>query len=303
MSLRVLFQHVKDSLTQGRLEIPGREAAWLIEQVLGIRPGTLLTHPERSVSAAAGRRVLAAAARRAKHEPLAYIVGSVGFYGRTFLVDAHTLIPRPDTEILVETAVHELQQIHSPGAELNILDTCTGTGCVGLTLALELQQRGYTIRLDLVDLDMDTLACTLKNVRRFGLEQMTTCRQADLWPDRQPSRNQALSPDIRKQTWHLITANPPYIAAGEIDKLDRSVRCHEPRLALDGGPDGLALFRRLIGEASERLESPGLLLLEHGYDQQDEVSRLLTQSFGSCTIKRMDYGGRPRVSGAWKKED
>ena len=209
--------------------------------------------------------------RRADGEPTAYVVGRREFYGRPFRCDARALVPRPETELLVEAA---LAALPAGGAAL---DLCTGTGCVGLTLALE--RPGA--RVVLVDLDLAAAALARENAAALGAEVEVLV--GDLF-----------APVAAGGRFDVVVANPPYVPAGELPGLAREV-LREPRLALDGGPDGLAVLRPLVLGALPRLLPGGTLALEIHEGQAESVPRLcLDAGFAAAELRR-DLAGLPRV--------
>ena len=214
--------------------------------------------------------------------PLAYILGQTAFGGLDFVVGPGTLVPRPDSEVLVETARRLLAERGSRG-EVRLLDTCTGSGAIGICLAWQLDQDGYRVRLSLVDREADALAWARRNSRLLPERVALRVIQADLFPgDEDP--------------YDLVTANPPYIPSDQIDHLMPEVSVHEPRMALDGGPDGLAFYRRLAGQAPAHLRRDGFLVLEHGYDQADAISAILSAQGFAVRPAVLDFGGHLRVT-------
>lgn len=289
-------------LAAGGLEQPRREAAWLLMHYCQWSLDRIYSRPDLELSDSLAGEIRQAGQRRARHEPMAYIVGEAGFYKHLFYVGPGVLIPRADTEILVETALAAIASAghaaipsvrtdagDNPRRGLRILDTCTGSGCVGISLALELQAAGQPVELTLIDIDSQALAYARRNAGRHALASIRLI-QGDLWP---PSHM------VPPGGFDLIVANPPYIRPAVITGLMPEVREHEPHQALDGGPDGLDFYRRLTRQAGDYLHRPGLLLFEHGYDQGAAVAGLLADSGWQYRQARCDYGGQPRVAGGW----
>jgi release factor glutamine methyltransferase len=221
--------------------------------------------------------------RRRRGEPIAYIRGEREFYGRRFVVDARVLVPRPDTETLVEVALARTRPSALYG---RALDLCTGSGCVAVTFALERR----TWRVTATDLSPEALSLAAENSRRLGSAWNTRFLLGDLF---------AATPTSER--FELVTANPPYIPEGEIPKLDADVRDFEPRLALDGGPDGLALVRRIVHGARDQLVPGGVLALEVAYDQAPRTHALFEEHGYVDIERRRDYGGHERVvSAVWR---
>jgi release factor glutamine methyltransferase len=207
--------------------------------------------------------------RRAEGEPTAYLVGEREFYGRPFRADARALIPRPETELLVEAALAALPE---DGAAL---DLCTGTGCVGVTLALERPRA----RVVATDLSPEALALARENAGRLGAT--LTFLEGDLFAP--------LPPELR---FDVIVANPPYVPTGELPGLARELR-REPALALDGGADGLAVARRLCAEAGRWLRPGGTLLVEMHESHAEELPRL-------CAGGGLEATARRDLAGLWR---
>ena len=221
--------------------------------------------------------------RRVGGWPVAYLVGSRAFYMLNFDVDPAVLIPRSDTETLVLEALKRLKPLAAP----EVLDVGTGSGCIAISLAHQKKDA----RVTATDVSPDALAVAQKNAAKCGVADRLTFLQGDLF---------AALPAGR--TFDLIASNPPYIAQSEFASLGADVRDHEPRIALDGGPDGLAFYRRIANGATPFLKPCGSLLLEIGYTQEAAVRGLLAERPElevGATLK--DMGGHPRVVTAKKR--
>jgi release factor glutamine methyltransferase len=210
--------------------------------------------------------------RRAEGEPTAYLLGGREFYGRPFAVDARVLVPRPETELVLEAA---LAALPLGGAAL---DLCTGSGILGISLALE--RPGS--RVVATDLSADALAVARANADALGAA--VELRQGDLWA--------AVPASLR---FDVIVSNPPYVPRGELDTLSREVR-REPRLALDGGADGADLLRRIVAGAASRLSPGGTLVLEMHESHQELLPRLCREAGLERAEARMDLAGLPRYT-------
>jgi release factor glutamine methyltransferase len=208
--------------------------------------------------------------RRAEGEPTAYLTGKREFFGRPFRVDARVLVPRPETELLVEAALAALPE----GGR--VLDLCTGSGCVAISLALA----GKGARVSATDASADALALARENAAALGAE--VDLAAGDLWAAVQGA-----------EPFDVIVSNPPYVPTGELDSLQREVR-REPRLALDGGPDGLAALRRIVEGAPARLRPGGILCLEM-HESHLETLPALCRSVGLQAVARRDLAGLPRL--------
>jgi len=253
------------------------DAELLLGEALGLDRIKLIVEAERPLADDELGRYRDLIKRRRASEPIAYILGRREFFALPMRVDRRVLIPRPDTEILVETALLGTRERHLYG---RMLDLCTGSGCVAIAFAKERP----TWRVTAVDLSPDAAVVARDNVRRAGVVHNVAVLEGDLFA--------ALADGAR---FELITANPPYIPSAEIADLDADVRDFEPRLALDGGDDGLAVTRRLVGEAMRYLSPGGLLALEGGFDQAPAVAALLEAHGFEQIARSKDLAGVERV--------
>lgn len=227
-----------------------------------------LSHPERRLTAAEGARLQAALARRLKRQALAHIVGEQYFYGRPFFVGDNLLAPRPETELLVDGALKTLRAKLAAGKrQLRVLDLCTGTGCIALTLAAELKDDLHraeaSLELQLLDLNPAALAVAKTNAERLALAGPKLSLQfveADLWPS-------------EASVFDLITANPPYIPTAELAELEPEVRYEDPG-ALDGGADGLDFYRRIAAGMAAFCAAGTELWMEHGAGQAEALVKI-----------------------------
>ncbi len=199
--------------------------------------------------------------------PLQYLMGTCDFMGFSFHVDENVLIPRQDTECLVEETIRLLEEKRrfreDTETEIRVLDLCTGSGCIGISIRLLCPRT----RVVLADLSSGALEVAARNARELGAE--VTPVSGDLF-----RALDHLAPEERR--FDLIVSNPPYIPTGEISLLMPEVRDHEPGMALDGSPDGLDFYRRIIREAPDYLEEGGILIFETGSEQAKDVENLLT---------------------------
>lgn len=253
------------------------DAELLLAAALGKPRSYLRTWPEREPGAEQLATFSAMLERRRAGEPVAYILGNQGFWSLELEVAPHTLIPRPDTELLVETALQL-----APATLLRVLDLGTGTGAIALALASE--RGGW--RVIGVDRIAEAVALAERNRQRLKLDNAEF---------RQSSWFGALA----GERFGLIVSNPPYIAAEDQHLGEGDVR-FEPTSALVAGADGLDDIRQIIGEAPQHLEAGGWLLLEHGYDQAEAVRTLLNAAGFAAVESRRDLGGHERISlGQW----
>jgi release factor glutamine methyltransferase len=253
-----------------------RDAELLLLHIMRLTKADLLTHPEGELTERQSEHYRAAIARRALHEPVQYITGTQEFYGRPFIVNPLVLIPRPETEHLVEAA---LALAPRPS---RMLDVGTGSGILAVTLALELPHATVTA----TDISAPALAVAQQNAHSLAAADRIRFVASDLFATLDGAR------------FDCIVSNPPYVASSEA--LEPQVRDYEPATALYAGDDGLAIYRRLIPEAFAHLEPAGYLLLEIGQGQRVTIEALL-QTSGFHDIRfTEDLQGIPRVAIAQK---
>lgn len=258
---------------------PSLDAQLLLGHVLGLDRARLLAYPERPLTPEQGARYEDLVRARATGVPLPYLIGRRAFYRHEFAVTPDVLIPRPETEHLVEAALAWAQNRAPQGDGLTLVDVGTGSGAIALSLAAALP--GATVHT--TDLSAAALDVARRNATRLGVANIHF-HQGDLLD--------ALPESVRPD---LIAANLPYIASDELARLP--VARHEPRLALDGGPDGLMLIRRLLAQAPRRVAARFCLLLEIGADQGAAVSGLCQAAFPDARVRVLkDYAGHDRVA-------
>jgi release factor glutamine methyltransferase len=248
----------------------------LLGQVLGLDRIGLIMHAERPLAAAELARFRELFKRRRSGEPVAYLLGTREFYGITLRVDARVLVPRPDSERLVEVALERTRARSMLGSAL---DLCTGSGCIAIAFA---RQRP-TWDVTATDISKDALAVARDNAHRTGAIRNLRLRHGSLF-DAVPA-----------ERFDLVTGNPPYIPSADIAGLPADVRDFEPRLALDGGADGLDLVREIAKRGPGFLKPGGLLALEIQYDQGDSASAALREHGFRDVQVAQDLGGRDRV--------
>ena len=263
------------ALVMARQRIDRLDARLLLQHATGCSHADLLARPETPVGAPAYTQFIEWVERRAAGEPLAYLVGEAEFRGRAFQVSPAVLIPRPDTEVLVELALDRLHGIAQP----RVLDLGTGSGIVAISLALECP----AARVVAVDLCGAALAVAANNAGRLGAR--VECLAGDWYAP------------VAGRRFDLIVANPPYIAAGD-PHLAGDGLPYEPQSALTDGGDGLACLRRIVAGAAAHLQPAGWLLLEHGHAQAAACRNLLTAAGFQAAFTHPDLAGSDRVSGA-----
>lgn len=275
MTYRECYEQGCRTLQAAGIDEATLDARLLLEAVCGTDRNDLLVHGDQPVAPEAEEKYLNWIRQRAEHIPLQQLTGEQDFMGLTFSVNEHVLIPRQDTEILVEEVLKELHD------RMRILDMCTGSGCILLSL--------LHYSNDCEGLGVDLSAEALKVAGRNALKALT--------PEKAEHAH-FLQSDLFEKVegkFEIIVSNPPYIASAEVEKLMPEVRDHEPRMALDGTEDGLLFYRRIIKEAGKHLVSSGMLFFEIGYDQGQAVSQLMrTEGYREVQVVQ-DYAGLDRV--------
>lgn len=261
------------SLAAAQSAIGRVDARVLLREVLGQSDAWLIAHGDEALSDAQSRQYAALVARRTAGEPVAYITGRREFHGRDFAVTPATLIPRPETEMLVELA---LQRAPQRG---RVLDLGAGSGCIGVTLAAERPD----LQVTLVDVSPEALDVARRNAQRWAPAN-TVLLQGDWFSA------------LGGQHYDLIVSNPPYVADGDAHLAQGDLR-FEPRAALASGADGLDAIRRIVAGAPAHLAPGGWLLIEHGYDQHAACTALLQRAGLRDVFSARDLAGILRVSG------
>ena len=301
MTLKTGYTEAKRRLEKSGIEEAALDAWLLLEHVTGISRASYYADPDREMSPDEWRRYSELVGRRAERVPLQHITGTQEFLGLVFEVNEHVLIPRQDTEILVEQALAFIGSGKVPAAEnsrTRILDMCTGSGCILLSVMhwaesyrqKALRRAGDTARggekQDIIiegtgaDISPKALAVAEKNARRLGISAGFV--ESDLF-------------GAVRGKYGMIVSNPPYIRTDEIKDLQEEVRLHDPVIALDGREDGLYYYRRIVRESRSYLEEGGALLFEIGCDQAEAVSGLMSGAgFSEITVKK-DLAGLDRV--------
>ena len=262
----------------GALPTARRDAELLLMHVLACDRAYLLTHPETQLTAEQYAVYDAWLTRRARHEPVQYIVGEQEFFGLKFRVTPDVLIPRPETEHLVEAALARTDR----DASLRIADVGTGSGAIAVALAHALPQA----RITALDISATALAVAQENAKNHGVSDRIRFFESDLLAA------------VTGEQFDMMVSNPPYVADDE--ELEPQVRDYEPAPALFAGPEGLDIYRRLIPQAQVALKLGGWLLLEIGHAQRDALDRLLS---GWASVSFIaDLQGIPRVACAQRTE-
>ncbi len=257
-----------------------REAEMIVARVLGISRASVIAHPEQLLDPAQEQRVLQLIERRAGGEPMAYIFGSREFYGLDFIVTPDVLIPRPETELLVEQALARLSSLPGPEAA-RMLDLGTGSGAIAISVA----RHWPAAKVTASDISIRALAVAQRNAAALGAE--VTFIDSDWYAA------------FDGHAFDLIVSNPPYVAAGDRHLAEGDLRFEPIGALTDGveGEQGLACIRRIIADAPLHLKPGGWLLFEHGYDQSSACAELLKSRGFSELQSFKDLAGIPRVSG------
>jgi release factor glutamine methyltransferase len=269
-----------EALIGARKLIPAAEAKLLLCHAASVSATHVAAYPEQQLPSGQVVQFMSLVSRRMAGEPIAYLVGSREFYGREFRVTPAVLIPRPETELLVDTALSKVSRDvtggNPRGSTARVLDLGAGSGCVAITLALELG-----VEVIAVDVSSDALTVARDNAERLG------------------ARVKFIESDwfaAVEGQFDLIVGNPPYVAEGDAHLSEGDLR-FEPMTALSSGSDGLASIRRIVAEAPRYLAPGGWLFLEHGYDQAEAVRVLLEQVGFGAIEQHSDLAGIVRVSG------
>ena len=276
-SIPHLLTWASDILRKAGVSSPRVDAEWMLAHVLQCPRSELHVRPCQPLAEARRTAFCNLIFRRATRIPLQHLLGDTEFYGLPFCASPAGLIPRPETETLVEVAIDHLTACPNP----RILDLGTGSGIIAIALAKELPGS----RVVGVDISRDALCLARQNARLNGVSDRVSLVQTDL-----------LAPFAKPECFHAILSNPPYIPSGAIDALQPEVRAFDPRIALDGGGDGLDFYRKIIPHSIPLLARGGLLGLEIGHNQGRAVARLIAQ-YASLTHvgTYADLCGYPRA--------
>lgn len=272
---RTLLREAAERLRAAGTDSPLMEAGLLLAYAAGVRRLDVLAGTLEPPDADVRARFRAVVARRAERVPLAHLLGRQEFFGRAFEVTPATLVPRPETELLVEFGIHTV----GDGAGALAIDVGTGGGCIAVSVAAE----APGARVLAVDLSLEALRVAIRNAERLSVGSRVACVRGDL-----------LAP-VASGSAAVVLSNPPYVATDDLAGLQPEVRDHEPRLALDGGPDGLSIHRRLARDARRALRPDGWLAVEVGFGQAAAVSALLRGEGYTHVAAQRDLAGIERM--------
>ena len=274
------LKKAEELLRQSGVEDAATEALFMVASACNEKPSVLLTVRDEKLEDSVKELLKGWLERRILREPLQYILGETEFYGYPIKVTPDVLIPRPETEEIVDEAVKALKGVKNP----IVLDLCAGSGCIAVAIAKDI--RGS--RVIAIDASPKALAIAEENALLNNVEKSITFLEGDLFA--------SLKASGFEFSFDLIASNPPYIKTGDIEALPPEVRLHEPRAALDGGTDGLTLIKRIIADAPKYLKPGKALLMEIGFGEAEEVKRIVSDTglYRSFEIKK-DLEGVERI--------
>jgi release factor glutamine methyltransferase len=281
-----LLNWTTEYLAKKGIDSPRLSAELLLGAVLGMKRIELYTRFDEVVDEDKRGRLRELVKRAGEHEPVAYLVGRTEFYSLEFEISRECMIPRPETELLVERAIEFLR---GRDGEQYVCDLCTGCGCIAAAIA-----KNFTLcKIIATDISDAALEAASRNVAKHRIEGRVKLLRGDLFD--------AIVPELDVVRFDLVVCNPPYVSAGEIEMLEKSVRDYEPREAIYGGADGLDVYRRIIGRVSDFLKADGAIMLEIGYAQGQAVRGLLEESgvFEEIRIEK-DLSNNDRIATAKK---
>lgn len=280
MELKELYLKGRKTLGRNGFECPGVEARAILSKSLGASASELYARPEKNVEREGEKTFERLLGRRLAGEPLAYITGSKEFCSRTFAVSPRVLIPRPETETLAAAAVEAVRAMKRP----RVLDLGTGSGCVAVTLCVEATE----CEVFASDISSRALDMARANARANGASVRFV--------------NSDLLTAFARSSFDIVVSNPPYVSEADYETLPAEIRNHEPALALLGGSDGLKYARKIAETAGRVLRRQGVLLVEVGYGQAEDVGEIFRRSGFSGIVSVKDpYGAERVVKATWKR--
>ena len=285
-TIQKLLKWVTEYFAEKGVDSPRLSAEMLLGHVLSLKRIELYTQFDRSVAEEDRDRLRELVRRAARHEPVAYLIGRTGFYSLEIDVTRDCMIPRPETELLVERAVEFLRA--RIGNQL-VCDLCTGSGCVAVAVAKNFPDAKITA----TDISDAVLEVAARNVEKHALRERVTLLRGDLFDP--------LVPQLDRRKFDLIVCNPPYVSSAEFESLESNVKYYEPSLALVAGADGLDVYRRIVRRADDFLRDDGALMLEIGYAQGPAVRRMLEEAGTFAAVKiEKDHNNNDRIATAAK---
>ncbi len=283
MQLKELYSLGKENLRQNAIESPGLEAYLLLSESEAVSDFIdIYTHPEKEVDQKSYKKFQDLVERRSKREPISYITGEKEFYSRSYKVNSSVLIPRPETELLIDEALLLANQIASP----RILDIGTGSGCISVTLAYMCNNA----KIVATDISQKALKVAKENIFKHGKQDNISLAGGDLITF------------FKDKSFDIVISNPPYISESEINKLEPDIKDYEPMIALRAGEDGLKYIKRIISDSRRVLKEEGWCVLEVGQGQAEKVINLFKEYGFIAVSTKKDLNGIDRVILAkWKK--
>lgn len=276
-----LINDTAEKLNECGCDEAAEDLSLIMEDIYKCSRSWLIIHKRDEIGEEQKKKFEAMAERLMKHEPVSYVLGNRHFYGLCFEVNENVLIPRQDTEHLVEAALEFIRKrAEETGQKVRILDLCTGSGCIGITVKYYMDREGIPGEIVCSDISEEALRVAEKNAVNNGIK--AEFLQSDLFAGVEGS-------------FDLILSNPPYIPKVQMEELDAKVSEYEPHLALYGGVDGLDFYRRIVSDSGDFIKNGGALYMEIGFDQGESVPALLIDK-GFVNIEVLkDYSGHDRV--------
>ncbi len=303
-TIQKLLNWVTQYLTDKGIDSPRLSAELLLSHVVGLKRIELYTQFDRPVTQQQLDQLHGLVKRAGQYEPIAYLTGKIEFYCLEFQVSPDCMIPRPETELLVERAVEFLRSRTSkqPAVSLSnplVCDLCTGCGCIAIAIA----QNYPDANIIATDISDAALAIAAKNIEKHQLKDRIKLLCGDLFDPLVPQLDVEKLVLDSDRGFDLIVCNPPYVSAPEFEKLDRNIKDYEPKLALFAGVDGLDVYRRIIEKADSFLKPDAALMLEVGYAQGQAIRELLEKAncFAGITIEK-DHHNNDRIAIAKKRK-
>jgi release factor glutamine methyltransferase len=280
-TIQKLLNWVTQYLTEKGIESPRLSAELLLSYVLGLKRIELYTQHETTVAKPDLDKLHELVKRAGQNEPISYLVGKTEFYSMELNVTPDCLIPRPETELLVQRAIEFLRTRQS---KQSVCDLCTGCGCIAVAIAKNFPN-AHVIATDICD---KALAVASRNIEKHQLQEKITLLSGDLFDP--------IIPHLDSGKFDLIVCNPPYVSEAEYEKLDKNVKDFEPRLALFAGVDGLDIYKKIIEKIDMFLKPDAAFMLEIGYAQSPAIKELLEQTgvFSEIKIEK-DFHNNDRI--------
>ena len=282
LTLAEVFRKIFKTLKSKQIENPGLETNMIISYVLKMRNEKIFIQRERRMYKKTLNKIYNLVNKRIKGMPMAYLLKSAYFYSNKFFVNNNVLIPRPETELLVEQAYGSIKNKKNQ----QILDLCCGSGCIGISIYKKLQQKPQIV---FSDISREALKVCKKNLTRFRIRKNSTIIKSDLFQK------------INKK-FNLIVCNPPYINYRDFLNLEKSIKNYEPKKALVSTRNGTNHLKKIIKNSKKRLHEDGILIVEIGYDQSNEIEDFFKKHGFNDIVVLKDLSGIKRaISAKWKK--